>query len=146
MADLLDISPLNLRQYSANAVVVSSSFFVTMAEFCCLNYFDITLVKTIVTSRNFFTLFQKLFCKHSCSLVMWFTEFYLKTFYVGKNISLLILGNSEVWDMSSFCEGVCLVTKLQIRSKPELLLYISLWLGILLVFHRKNVFWKGSSS
>ena len=70
MADLLDISPLNLRQYSANAVVVSSSFFVTMAEFCCLNYFDITLVKTTVTLRNVFTLIQTLFCKHSSSLVM----------------------------------------------------------------------------
>ena len=63
-------SPLNLQQHSANAVIVQSMFFLMVAKFCCSDNFDITLVKTIATPRNVFTLFRALSCRHSRSLVM----------------------------------------------------------------------------
>ena len=68
-------SSLNLPWHSANAVVVLSRFFLMMVKFCNQDNFNITLVKTIRTPINVFTLFQALSCRHSRSLVIWFTAF-----------------------------------------------------------------------
>ena len=65
-------SPLNLQWHSANAVIVSSMFFLTTAKFCHRDNFDI-IVKATVTPTNIFTLTQALSRRHSCSLVMQFT-------------------------------------------------------------------------
>ena len=39
-------------------------------KICCRNYFDIILVKVILTTKNAFTLFQALSRGHSCSTLV----------------------------------------------------------------------------
>ena len=73
LCSVMFLSPLNLRQHSANNVVVPSRLFLMTAKFCHCDNFVITLVKTTVTPTNVFTLFWALSCRHSCSLVTWFT-------------------------------------------------------------------------